>query len=71
MNRFRVKKDSEEAFEQVWLTRDTQLTKVPEIGHGETNSAQSFLVRNTSVSGLPGGGADGLLSARTRHAVGV
>ena len=54
MNRFRVKKDSEEAFEQVWLTRDTQLTKVPEIGHGETNSAQSFLVRNTSVSGLSG-----------------
>ena len=53
MNRFRVKKDSEEAFEQVWLTRDTQLTKVPEIGHGETNSAQSFLVRNTSVRDSP------------------
>jgi heme-degrading monooxygenase HmoA len=29
MNRFRVKKGSEEAFEQVWLSRDTQLTKVP------------------------------------------
>jgi heme-degrading monooxygenase HmoA len=29
MNRFRVKRGSEEAFEQVWLSRDTQLTKVP------------------------------------------
>ena len=29
MNRFRVKKGSEEAFEQVWLSRDSQLTKVP------------------------------------------
>jgi heme-degrading monooxygenase HmoA len=29
MNRFRVRKGSEEAFEQVWLSRDTQLTKVP------------------------------------------
>src|SRR5713226_5495766 len=29
MNRFRVKKGSEEAIEQVWLSRDTQLTKVP------------------------------------------
>jgi heme-degrading monooxygenase HmoA len=29
MNRFRVKTGSEEAFEQVWLSRDTQLTKVP------------------------------------------
>jgi heme-degrading monooxygenase HmoA len=29
MNRFRVKKGSEQAFEQVWLTRDTQLRKVP------------------------------------------
>ena len=29
MNRFRVKKGSEEAFEHVWLSRDTQLTKVP------------------------------------------
>jgi heme-degrading monooxygenase HmoA len=29
MIRFRVKKGSEEAFEQVWLSRDTQLTKVP------------------------------------------
>src|ERR1700730_18495023 len=29
MNRFHVKKGSEEAFEQVWLSRDTQLTKVP------------------------------------------
>jgi|ERR1700730_7253939 len=29
MNRFGVKKGSEEAFEQVWLSRDTQLTKVP------------------------------------------
>jgi heme-degrading monooxygenase HmoA len=29
MNRFRVKKGSEEAFEKVWLSRDTQLTKVP------------------------------------------
>jgi heme-degrading monooxygenase HmoA len=29
MNRFRVKKGSEQAFEQVWLSRDTQLTKVP------------------------------------------
>jgi hypothetical protein len=29
MNRFRVKRSSEEAFEQVWLSRDTQLTKVP------------------------------------------
>ena len=29
MNRFRVKKGSEEAFEKVWLSRDTQLAKVP------------------------------------------
>jgi heme-degrading monooxygenase HmoA len=29
MNRFRVKKGSEEAFEQVWMSRDTFLAKVP------------------------------------------
>jgi heme-degrading monooxygenase HmoA len=29
MNRFRVKKGSEEDFERVWLTRDSQLQKVP------------------------------------------
>src|SRR5205823_9063799 len=29
MNRFRVKKGSEQAFEEVWLSRDTQLIKVP------------------------------------------
>lgn len=29
MNRFRVKKGSEEAFERVWLTRDVHLHKVP------------------------------------------
>ena len=29
MNCFRVKRGSEEAFEQVWLNRDSQLTKVP------------------------------------------
>jgi quinol monooxygenase YgiN len=29
MNRFRVKRGFEEAFEQVWLSRDTQLTRVP------------------------------------------
>jgi heme-degrading monooxygenase HmoA len=29
MNRFRVKRGSEEAFEGVWLNRDSQLTKVP------------------------------------------
>ena len=29
MNRFRVKKGSEQAFEQVWLSRDSQLNKVP------------------------------------------
>lgn len=29
MNRFRVKKGSEEAFEQVWLGRDSQLDRVP------------------------------------------
>ena len=29
MNRFRVKKGSEEAFEQVWLGRDSQLNRVP------------------------------------------
>jgi heme-degrading monooxygenase HmoA len=29
MNRFRVKKGSEEAFERVWLTRDTYLDRVP------------------------------------------
>ena len=29
MNRFRVRKGSEDAFEQVWLTRDTHLGKVP------------------------------------------
>src|SRR5262249_56415435 len=32
MNRFRVKKGSEQAFEKVWLSRDTQLTKVPGFG---------------------------------------
>jgi heme-degrading monooxygenase HmoA len=29
MNRFRVRKDSEDAFEAVWLNRDTHLEKVP------------------------------------------
>ena len=29
MNRFRVAKGSETAFEQVWLSRDTHLDKVP------------------------------------------
>jgi heme-degrading monooxygenase HmoA len=29
MNRFRVKKGSEEAFERVWLTRDVHLHRVP------------------------------------------
>jgi heme-degrading monooxygenase HmoA len=29
MNRFRVTKGSEEAFEKVWLTRDTHLDRVP------------------------------------------
>jgi heme-degrading monooxygenase HmoA len=29
MNRFRVKRGSEEDFEKVWLNRDSQLTKVP------------------------------------------
>src|SRR5262249_50548576 len=29
MNRFRVKKGSEQAFEKVWLSSDTQLTNVP------------------------------------------
>jgi heme-degrading monooxygenase HmoA len=29
MNRFRVKRGSEEDFEQVWLNRDTYLDKVP------------------------------------------
>jgi heme-degrading monooxygenase HmoA len=29
MNRFRVRKGCEEQFEQVWLTRDTHLEKVP------------------------------------------
>src|SRR5947209_20504250 len=29
MNRFRVSKGSEAAFEQVWLSRDTHLDKVP------------------------------------------
>ena len=29
MNRFRVKKGSEQAFEKVWLSRDSKLTKVP------------------------------------------
>jgi heme-degrading monooxygenase HmoA len=29
MNRFHVKKGSEEAFEKVWLSRDSQLAKVP------------------------------------------
>ncbi len=29
MNRFRVAKGSEDDFEQVWLTRDTHLDKVP------------------------------------------
>ena len=29
MNRFRVKKGSEDAFEKVWLSRDTHLDQVP------------------------------------------
>ena len=29
MNRFRVRKGSEQAFEKVWLSRDSQLNKVP------------------------------------------
>jgi heme-degrading monooxygenase HmoA len=29
MNRFRVRKGSEEDFEQVWLNRDSQLNRVP------------------------------------------
>ena len=29
MNRFRVRRGSEDDFEQVWLTRDTHLDKVP------------------------------------------
>lgn len=29
MNRFRVKKGSEEAFEKVWLTRETYLDRMP------------------------------------------
>jgi heme-degrading monooxygenase HmoA len=29
MNRFRVRKGSEEAFENVWLSRDTYLDRVP------------------------------------------
>ena len=29
MNRFRVAKGSEAAFEQVWISRDTHLEKVP------------------------------------------
>jgi heme-degrading monooxygenase HmoA len=29
MNRFRVAKGCEEAFEQVWLSRDSHLEKVP------------------------------------------
>ena len=29
MNRFRVRKGSEDAFEAVWLNRDTHLEKVP------------------------------------------
>ena len=29
MNRFRVKKGSEQAFEKVWLSRDSQLNRVP------------------------------------------
>jgi heme-degrading monooxygenase HmoA len=29
MNRFRVKKGSEQAFEKVWLSRDSQLNEVP------------------------------------------
>ena len=29
MNRFRVAKGSEAAFEQVWLSRDSHLDKVP------------------------------------------
>ena len=32
MNRFRVAKGSEAAFEQVWLSRDTHLDKVPGFG---------------------------------------
>jgi heme-degrading monooxygenase HmoA len=29
MNRFRIARGSEEAFEQVWLNRDSQLNRVP------------------------------------------
>lgn len=38
-----------------------------EVGHEETNAAQSFLVRSTAVSGPSGGGAHGLLSAISGH----
>jgi hypothetical protein len=37
------------------------------LARAQTNSAQSFLVRSTSVSGPSGGGAHGLLSATSRR----
>src|SRR6266436_3830823 len=41
------------------------------VGHEETNSPQSFLVRCTSVNGLSSGRTDGLLSAITGNSVGL
>ena len=44
MNRFRVKKGSEEAFEKVWLTRETHLDRVPgfvEFHHSKVRTART------------------------------
>lgn len=35
------------------------------VGHGEKNSPRAYVVRSTSVSGLSGGRADGLLGAKS------
>jgi heme-degrading monooxygenase HmoA len=59
MNRFRIKKGSEEAFEQVWLNRESYLDRVPGFvefhllkgpeGEGETLYASHTVWQNKSA----------------------
>jgi heme-degrading monooxygenase HmoA len=56
MNRFRVKKGLEEAFEKVWLSRDSHLAKVP--GFVEFPSPQGTRARGFYALCLPLGLAE-------------
>ena len=47
MNRFKVAKGSETAFEQVWLSRDSHLDKVPGEGRRFTTTMKSSKHRAT------------------------